>query len=144
MSSLHPGDRILIYLASVFTEKFPSLTTIHDHAELLKKYACTKLLQRKLLAGFEWLCGRCFPQLNQSVSFSKVLMQLYEEEIVEEDVFFDWSLDICRNEYTVYQSMIDLETLESLREHATPFMTWLQEAEEEGEDDEEEDDDEEA
>jgi hypothetical protein len=75
-----------------------------------------------------------------------VLKQLFDEELVEEDVFFGWAGDMTRNEFTAEFSMIDIDTLEHLKNSASLFITWLQEAEEEGEDgddDEEEDEDEE-
>jgi len=71
------------------------------------------------------------------------LMQLYEAEIVEEDNFLAWAGDTTRNEFTADVSMIDYETLETLRNHAFPFIKWLQEAEEEGEGDDDEEEEEE-
>jgi len=76
--------------------------------------------------------------------FPAVLMQLFEQEIIEEDVFFEWAADLIRNEYTLDESMIQYDVLEQLRAHAQPFIKWLQEAEEEGDEEEgeeEEDDD---
>lgn len=57
--------------------------------------------------------------------------------------YLAWAADTTRNEYTADQSMIEFDTLEQLHAHAKPFITWLQEAEEEGndEDDDEDDDD---
>lgn len=96
----------------------------------------------KLLAAFEWFCGRKYPQLMKF--FPVVLKSLFDEELVEEDVFFEWAGDMTRNEFTAEFSMIDIDTLEHLKNSASLFITWLQEAEEEGEDgddDEEEEDD---
>lgn len=107
----------------------------------LSHLASSDILQRHLLAAFEWLCGVKYPVLNTLTSFSKLLMQTYEAEVVDEEVFLLWSADTVRNEFSAHASVITYETLESLRSHAQPFVAWLQTADESG--DEEEDDDEE-
>ena len=61
-------------------------------------------------------------------------------------MFLAWAADYARNEYSAEQSMVGIDTLEQLKATAAPFITWLQEAEEEGEEgdeDEEEGDDDE-
>lgn len=140
MASLRPADRIIIFLGSVFTEDAIVANQVETHKEYLKALSPTEIQQRHLIAAFEWFCGSKFPQFNRL--FSKVLMQLYEAEIVEEDTFLAWAADTTRNEFTADDSMIEYETLETLRNHAFPFVKWLQEAEEEGEDDEEEEEEE--
>ena len=50
--------------------------------------------------------------------------------------------DLTRNDFTAEQSLIDIDTLDALKTSASPFIKWLQEAEEEG--DEEDDDEEEG
>ena len=74
--------------------------------------------------------------------FPVVLKQLFDEELVEEDVFFEWSADNTRNEFSAEFSMIDIDTLENLKATASLFIIWLQEAEEEGEEEEESEDEE--
>ena len=71
--------------------------------------------------------------------FPIILKQLFDEEIVEEDVFLEWAGDLTRNEYSVDESMISFDALEGLRAAAAPFVTWLQEAEEEDDEGDEED-----
>jgi len=135
MASLRPADRIIIFLGAVFTEEAITANEVESQAEMLKALAPSDIQQRHLLAAFEWFCGSKFAQFNRL--FSKVLMQLYEAEIVEEDIFLAWAGDTTRNEFTADTSMIEYETLETLRNHAFPFVKWLQEAEEEGEEDDE-------
>jgi translation initiation factor 5 len=142
MASLRPADRIIIFLGSVFTEDAVTANHVELHNEYLKALAPTEIQQRHLIAGFEWLCGSKFPQFNRL--FSKVLMQLYEAEVVEEDTFLAWAADTTRNEFTADDSMIEYETLETLRNHAFPFIKWLQEAEEEGDEDDDEEGEEEG
>lgn len=144
-AALRPADRIIIYLGAVFNEKAVAAKQITTHKSVLAALAPTAIQQRHLIAAFEWFCGRKYPQLMQY--FPVVLKHIFDEELVEEDVFFEWAADLTRNEFTAEFSMIDIDTLEQLKTSAGPFITWLQEAEEEGEDEEdseEEEDEEES
>jgi translation initiation factor 5 len=145
MSSLVPSFRCIIFLGAMFTDHTIASNEVKKYHDVLKGLAPTEIQQRHLLAAFEWFCGSKYPQPLLK-AFAKVLMQLYDEEIIEEDVFLAWGGDTTRNEFTFEESMISFETLESLHNYALPFIKWLQEAEEEGEegeDDEEEGDEEE-
>lgn len=57
----------------------------HAPIEFLKAISSSQIQQRHTIAGFEWLCGTRFPATNKV--FAKVLMQLYDAEVVEEEVF---------------------------------------------------------
>ena len=144
MASLRPADRLIIFLGALFSADFITANTIKQQRDMLKALAASDIQQRHLLAAMEWLCGTRFPQLSRLIA--KALMQLYDEEIIEEDVFLSWAGDTVRNEYTADASMIEYDTIENIRAFSAPFVKWLQEAEEEGEDgedDDEEDDEEE-
>ena len=142
-AALRPADRIIIYLGAIFTEDVITAGQIETYKGMLAALAPTTIQQRHLISAFEWFCGRRYPQLMKF--FPVVLKQLFDEELVEEDVFFEWAGDLTRNEYSAEMSMIDIDTLEHLKASASLFITWLQEAEEEGEegDSEGEDDEEE-
>ena len=58
--------------------------------------------------------------------------------MIEEDVLLEWAADYARNDFSADGSLISIDTLEMLKSAAQPFITWLQEAEEEGEDGDEE------
>lgn len=98
--------------------------------------------QRHFLAAFEWLCGSHYPSLTRL--FAKVLMQLYDADLLDEEVLLMWWNDEPRNNFTVTlhpdspsdSLVITEDTLTALRVAATPFFTWLQEAEEEDEEEE--------
>lgn len=141
MASLRPSDRVIIYLGAVFGEDAVGKNQVEANRDVLAALAPSEIQQRHLIAGFEWFCGTRFPSLTKI--FAKVLLQLYEAELVEEDTFFAWAGDTTRNEFSAEESMMTYETLENLRTQATPFIKWLQEAEEEGEEDDDEEDDEE-
>lgn len=140
-AALRPADRIIIYLGAVFSEEVISAGQISKYRSVLAALAPTAIQQRHLISAFEWFCGRKYPQLVKY--FPVVLKQLFDEFLVEEDVFFEWSADVTRNEFSAEFSMIDIDTLENLKATASLFIIWLQEAEEEGEEEEESDDEEE-
>lgn len=134
-ASLHVRYRPLIFVGAVFTEALLSAKEITQHREFVAALA-GKLpaTQRHLIAAFEWFCGVRHPHLARM--FPVVLKLLYEEELVEEDVFLSWSSDLTRNEFSADDSLIPLDTLEELRAGAEPFIRWLEEAEEEDDDEE--------
>ena len=136
-ASLHIRYRPVIFVGSVFTEALLSGKEISLYKEyLMSIVSCTMTTQRYLIAAFEWFCGTCYPTLTKL--FPVVLKQLFDEEVVEEEVFLAWSSDLTRNEYSCDVSLVSDEVLEGLKASAGPFVTWLQEAEEEeGGDDEE-------
>lgn len=136
-SSLRPADRIIIFLGAVFTEEFVTAGEINKHRTILAALATSAIQHRHMIAAMEWLCGSKYPSLIKF--FPVVLKQLLDEELVEEEAFFQWHGDLCRNEFSAEQSMMCMDTLEHLKESAAPFIKWLEEAEEEGESDDDED-----
>lgn len=141
MNALPAASRIAIFLGAVCPENFIAAKTVETQSETLQALANGEINQRQMLAALEWLVGTRFPASARVVA--KALMQLYDAEVVEEDVFLAWAGDTIKNEFTVHDTMIDYDTIEAVRGHAMPFVKWLQEAEEEGEEDEEDDDEEE-
>jgi translation initiation factor 5 len=140
MSSLRPADRIIIFLGAAFTDAALTAGEILKNKLILAALAPSPIQQRHMIAAFEWFCGTKYTALTKF--FPVALKQLLDEDLVEEDAFFTWHADLTRNEFSAEQSMMCMDTLESLKESAMPFIKWLQEAEEEGEsddDDEEED-----
>ena len=137
-ASLHIRYRPVIFVGSVFTEALVSGKEISIYKEyLVSIVSCTMTTQRHLIAAFEWFCGTRYPTLTKL--FPVVLKQLFDEELVEEEVFLAWSSDCTRNENSCDVSLVIDEVLQGLKASAGPFVTWLQEAEEEeegGDDDE--------
>lgn len=142
--ALRPADRIIIYIGACFTVAPSAAVTNQEiiaHKPCLVGLASSTIQQRHLIAAFEWFCGAHNPFLKRY--FPVILKQLYDEDIVEEDVLFDWAGDMTRNEFTASDTIIEFETLEQLKASADPFIKWLQEAGEEGDDDDDEEGDEE-
>lgn len=135
ISSLRPVDRVIIYIGSVMTEKIISDNEIVKYVKMLNALAPTAQTQRHVIAAFEWLCGSKL-QVALKSKFPIVLKCLFDEEIVEEEVFFDWAADYTKNDYSADVSMISVDILEELKLKSQPFITWLREAEESGSEEE--------
>lgn len=135
MCALKTFHRILIFIGAVFTSESIVSNDIEKHTDFLKLLAGSTIQQRQLISACEWFCGTYKPDLLRY--YPVMLKQLYDCDLVEEDVFYSWASDYSRNEYSVDSSMITIDTLDKLKEAAQPFITWLHEAEEEEDDDEE-------
>ncbi len=136
MNNLKTAYRVVIFFGAAFNADFISANAIEANAEVLKSLANGEIQQRQLLAAMEWLVAVKHPNTARLVA--KAFMQLYDTDLVEEDTFMTWAGDTTVNDYTLDQSMINYDACETVRNHAAPFVKWLQEAEEEGEEDDEE------
>jgi translation initiation factor 5 len=85
--------------------------------------------QKSLLGGIERLVGLSYPDLLPSVP--KVLMALYQVDVIEEDVVTQWGTHVSKK-------YVDKDTSKRVRKASEPFLKWLEEAE----DSEDESDDE--
>ena len=141
-NALSPADRIIIYIGTVFTEAAITENQVSKHKEILAALSPTPLQQRHLIASMEWFCGTKYPKLLKF--FPVILKHLYDEDLVDEEVLLEWASDYTRNDFSSEQSLITLETLEQLKAAARPFITWLQQAEEEGDDGDEDEEEEEG
>lgn len=139
LSSLRAADRAIIFIGAVMTEAVISGKEIAKYTKVLEALGTSAIQQRHIIAAFEWFCGTKYPSLTSK--FPILLKTLFDEEIVEEDIFLMWAADYARNEYSADSSLIDIDTLEKLKESAGPFITWMREADEEGDESGEESDD---
>ncbi len=137
LSSLRPADRIIIYLGTTFTPTAIADNLMEKNKTILHALAPSEIQQRHLIAATEWFCGCKQPHLLRM--FPIMLKQMYDADLVDEDVFYAWATDYARNEFSAEESLISIDTLEALKVAAQPFINWLQQAEEE--DDGEGDDD---
>ena len=141
VNSLRPVDRLIIYIGCAMSSNLITNDEIASHVNVLNALAPTAQTQRHVIAAFEWFCGRCHREKLHS-KFPIVLKLLFDNDVVDEDTFYDWSADYTKNDFTADDSLISIDVLEELKESARPFITWLREADEEGEtDDSEENDD---
>lgn len=85
--------------------------------------------QKSLLGGIERLVGLSHPDLLPSVP--KVLMALYQADVIEEDVVTQWGTHVSKK-------YVDKETSKRVRKASEPFLKWLEEAEDSEEESDEE------
>lgn len=146
LSSLRPADRLIIFLGVVFPLDCVADNSVAKFKEILHYFVLKKdvIQQRQLISAVEWLIG----VRNSSQSsdgdrairfFPVILKQLYDEDLLEEEVLYEWYNDTLRNDFTVDESIMSDRTLQLLRDSSGLFIKWLQEADEEdGENEEEE------
>lgn len=75
--------------------------------------------QKALLGGIERLVGLTHPELIPSVP--KVLMALYQIDVLEEDVVTQWGTHVSKK-------YVDKETSKKVRKASEPFLKWLEDA----------------
>ncbi|KAH3663876.1 hypothetical protein OGAPHI_005279 [Ogataea philodendri] len=107
----------------LFTEDI--VDQIEEHKGLLGKLVTSEKHEMSLLGGIERLIGLQHPDLIKSVP--KVLMSLYDNDLVSEDVARDWGTHVSKK-------FVPKETSKKVRKAAKPFIKWLDEAEEESDD----------
>lgn len=154
--SLLPQAKWLLYLGAVFARdtnednfNFLSENVVSKEQAFLRHLTTHEgnaaSAQRQLLAALEWLCAVKSPQVcPTAVAVSKLCMQLYELEILEEECFLSWAKDTVLNQFSISaQYGMTYDAAEKVKEHAQPFLTWLETAEDDEEEEEEEEGDDE-
>lgn len=123
-----------IMVGSVFNENVIKSAQVKAYCNVLTALVNTdanKFMARHLIGAIEDFFGSKYPTLIKG--FPLVLKQLYDEDVLEEDVILDWASQGVTYEFSP-QSMTG-EQIKQLRTSAEPFITWLKEADE-GSDDE--------
>jgi len=119
----------------LFNSKILAERQISKRAGLFEKLAKDEKTQRALLGGFERLVGLQVRDLLPKITM--ILKTLYDEEIVEEEVFIAWGQKASKK-YVGKRKIA-----EEILEKAKPFLDWLETAESEDSDDDDDDDDDE-
>jgi len=84
--------------------------------------------QKALLGGLERLVGVNYPTLTAQIP--KILMELYQADILTEDVIKQWGTHVSKK-------YVDRDTSKSVRKASEPFLKWLDAAEDDEEEEEE-------
>ena len=124
-----------ILVASLFDNSVVSNGQVASNVPILQALVSTdanKFMARHLIGAFEDFLGNRIPELKKF--FPLILKQLYDEDVLEEEVILDWASQGVTYEFSP-QSMKP-EDVKALRASAEPFITWLSEAEEDDDDDE--------
>jgi len=118
---------VLVLVQALFTAD--AVAEIPKYAPLLTKMVTSEKHQKSLLGGIERLVGLTYPDLIPSVP--KVLMALYQADLIEEEVVTQWGTHVSGK-------YVGKAVSKKVRKASEPFLKWLEEAD----DDEEDDDDE--
>lgn len=120
----HKAVQVLVQV--IFNEDI--IDQIGERASLLNKFVTGEKHQKSLLGGIERLVGLTFPSLLPKVPM--ILKMLYDKDLIEENVVLKWGAKPSKR-------YVDKEISRKIKKLAQPFLTWLEEAEEESSDEEE-------
>lgn len=146
LSALPVEDRMFLFVRAAFGPEAAKANLVSRHKAVLQGLILQvdeAAYQRRLIGVMEHHCAVAFPE--QAKWFPLLLKQLYDEDLVDEDVFLEWyeeeeggeGDEFARREVTPAMA-------KALREGAGKFIQWLEQAssdEEEEEDSEAEEED---
>merc|ERR1712012_15368 len=113
----------------LFNDKMFKEKQIEKYCNLILRFTHeNQKAQKYLLGGLEKTI-----EVHQTVLMNKVphiLKSFYEEDIIEEEVLFEWAKKVSKK-------YVSKETAAKIHEKAQPFIKWLKEAESESESEDE-------
>uniref|UniRef100_A0A7S3V5E2 W2 domain-containing protein n=1 Tax=Chaetoceros debilis TaxID=122233 RepID=A0A7S3V5E2_9STRA len=120
-SALKSQDKVRIFLRAVLTPAFFKNKEIEKNAPTVAKIIQSNpIMQRHLIGAIE---GMTIVDGFQDKHFPVMLKQLYDEDLLEEDVILEWAFD-GRTDYTL--AIVDEDARAGLRGLAEPVVAWLQ------------------
>jgi translation initiation factor 5 len=132
-SSLMLKECAYIMIGAAFDQNVVKAGQVSVYAKILRALVATdanKFMARHIIGAVEDFFGSKYPSLAKA--FPLVLKQLYDEDILEEEVILDWAGQGVTYEFSP-QSMTG-EQIKELRASAESFITWLKEADEDDDD----------
>ncbi|KAL3417325.1 domain found in IF2B/IF5 [Phlyctema vagabunda] len=120
---------LLVLVQTIFDDDIAK--QIPARASMLKKMVTSEKHEKALLGGIERFIGlrsKEKPEIYKETS--KILMVLYNEDLVSEEVLTKWGTRASKK-------YIDISTSKKVRKSAEQFLAWLAEAESDDEDDSE-------
>ncbi|KAJ9083541.1 eukaryotic translation initiation factor 5, variant 2 [Entomophthora muscae] len=114
----HKAVQVLVQV--IFNEDITN--QIAKRISLLQKFVTGEKHQKSLLGGIERLVGISFPSLIPKIPI--ILKLLYDEDLIEEGVVLKWGAKPSKR-------YVGKEVSKKIKDAAQPFLTWLEEAEEE-------------
>ncbi|RKP08293.1 domain found in IF2B/IF5-domain-containing protein [Thamnocephalis sphaerospora] len=118
---------VIVLVQVIFTDKM--VQQIRKRSALLKQFVKTEKDQKSLLGGIERLVGIKYPNMMSKVP--AVLKILYDDDLVDEAVVLKWGARASKR-------YVDKDVSKKVKAAAEPFLTWLQEADEETEEESDE------
>lgn len=118
---LEVEDVVLVLAQVLFDENI--IDQIEEHSGLLAKLINDKSsFEKSFLGGLERFLGLEKPALIPTLP--KILVKLYDKELISEDVILSWGSKVSKK-------YVPKDVSKKVRKAAKPFITWLQEADEE-------------
>jgi translation initiation factor 5 len=108
--------------------------------DVLRMLASTPDAKKRLVGCCERLCGVLYPALEKS--YPMILKLLYDEDVLEEEYILGWSCALLPTSTEYGFVDVSDEVRSKLDKANMPFITWLQQADEDEEEDEEDEEDE--
>ncbi|KAI1213484.1 domain found in IF2B/IF5-domain-containing protein [Annulohypoxylon truncatum] len=121
---------VLVLVQTLFDENI--ITQIPKRAAMLKQMITSERHEKAFLGGIERLLAsqsKEHPELMTSDKIVKILHQLYDKDLVSEDMIKKWGTKASKK-------YVDIATSKKIRRAAEPFLKWLEEAEEDDSDEE--------
>ncbi|KAI5477847.1 translation initiation factor eIF-5 [Pseudohyphozyma bogoriensis] len=118
---------LVVLVQAMFTDKI--VAELPKHLGILKKMTTSEKHQKSLLGGVERLVGKTYPQLVKT-DLPKILMALYQADIIEEELVTDWSKHTSKK-------YVSKDISKQVRKAAAPFVKWLAEAEDDSDEESE-------
>lgn len=121
-SALPTEERMFLFVDAAFGPAFPKDNAVGTHKAVLRGLILSvdaAAYQRRLIGSMEYMCTVKHPELLKW--FPLVLKQLYDEDLVEEEVFLEWAEDDTINEFTRRDVTEDMVRRPSL----LPSLPWL-------------------
>lgn len=109
----------------LFTEDV--VKELEKYGPVIAKMTTSEKHQKSLLGGIERLAGVQYPSLIPN-GVPKVLMSLYQLDAIDEELVKNWASHVSKK-------YVDKDTSKKVRKAATPFIIWLDEAEDDDDDD---------
>lgn len=111
-------QRIYIFIRAAISRNFYKEHLVKKYAPVILKITLgNPIMERHLISAAEFICS------EKPKNFPVLLKQLFDEEVLQENVILEWAFD-GRSDYT--PKSIDEETRASLRAEAEPVIAWLQ------------------
>ncbi|KAI2468536.1 domain found in IF2B/IF5-domain-containing protein [Annulohypoxylon bovei var. microspora] len=120
---------VMVLIQTLFDENV--ITQIPKRAAMLKQMITSERHEKALLGGLERLLqseGKEHPELMTSDKIVKILHQLYDKDLISEEIIKKWGTKASKK-------YVDISTSKKIRRAAEPFLTWLDEAEEDSDED---------
>ena len=112
---LFSKERLQIFVKATFVQG--NLDALLKHANVLILLTeSDPLMEHYLIAVMEDLCT------NDPKMFTFALLQLYEAEVIQEEIILEWSSEIVSGDRRVSK-----EAHDALRGSAKPLISWLRE-----------------